>query len=103
MTTTKSSVFACWITAGFFEVDQDGNLVDTNGVPVDDDNDPATPLDQLSPNFPISGQAAEIGVESGEQVRHRGFFIFDRSLPVAYEPGKNHNVEKAILLKTIIE
>ena len=103
MTTTKSSVFACWITAGFFEVDQAGNLVDTAGVPVDDDDDPATEPNRLRPKYPINGQAAEIGAESGEQVRHRGFFIFDRSIPVAYEPGKNHNIDKAILLKTIIE
>ena len=104
LTTTKSSVFACWITVGFFEVDLDGNLIDTSGQPLDDDNDPSTELDRLLPKSPASGQSiAEIGAESGEQVRHRGFFLFDRSLPVAYEPGKNHNVDKAILLKTIIE
>ena len=98
MTTTKSSVFAGWITIGFFEVDQDENLVDTTGMPLDTDGNPRTPA-TLAPGV----VPAEIGAESGEQVRHRGFFIFDRSLPVAYEPGKNHNVDKAILLKTIIE
>jgi hypothetical protein len=34
--------------------------------------------------------------------RSRGFFIFDRSIPVAYEKGKNHNVEDAVLLRRVI-
>ena len=35
--------------------------------------------------------------------RNRGFYIFDRSIPVAYERGRNHNVRDAILLRRIIE
>jgi hypothetical protein len=35
--------------------------------------------------------------------RHRGFYIFDRSIPVGYERGKDHNVRDAILLRRIIE
>ena len=35
--------------------------------------------------------------------RNRGFYIFDRSIPVAYERGQNHNVRDAILLRRIIE
>jgi len=44
---------------------------------------------------------------SGDEVqpitRHRGFYLFDRSIPVAYEQGKNHNVRDAILLRRIIQ
>jgi len=72
-TTNRSSVFAIWVTVGYFEVDEDGRL------------------------------GAEIGADSGEIVRNRAFYIFDRSIPVAYEPGKNHNVDKGILLKSIVE
>lgn len=35
--------------------------------------------------------------------RHRGFFIFDRSLPVGYQTGKDLNVKDAIVLRRIIE
>jgi hypothetical protein len=34
---------------------------------------------------------------------HRGFYIFDRSIPVGYEPGKDHNVWDAVLLRRIIQ
>ncbi|MEM7783065.1 MAG: hypothetical protein AAF623_06910 [Planctomycetota bacterium] len=72
-TTERSSVFAIWITVGYFEVDDNGRL------------------------------GAEVGSEVGEIVRNKGFYIYDRSIPVAYEPGKNHNVERGILVQSIIE
>ena len=34
---------------------------------------------------------------------NRAFAIFDRTIPVAFERGKNHNVDKAILVKRFIE
>jgi len=34
---------------------------------------------------------------------HRGFYIVDRSIPVAHEPGKDHNVWDAVILRRIIE
>ena len=34
---------------------------------------------------------------------HRGFYIFDRSIPVAFDPGKDHNVWDAVLLRRIIQ
>ena len=100
MVTTKSSVFACWITVGYFEVDEDGNLLDRM-----DPNTPLVPANNIDQDMlEVSpDQVAEIGADTGEQVRNRAFFIFDRSIPVAFEPGKNHNVEKAILIKSIIE
>lgn len=35
--------------------------------------------------------------------RHRGFFIYDRSIPVGYDPGKDNNVRDGILLRRIIQ
>ena len=45
----------------------------------------------------------ELGSDTGEKKRHRGFYIIDRSLPVAFEPGENHNVDRAVLLRRFIE
>ena len=71
--TTRSSVFSIWITIGYFEVDQYGRI------------------------------GRELGSDEGETQRNRAFFMVDRSIPVACEPGRNHNVDQAILVRTIIE
>ena len=77
--TTRSSVFAIWITVGFFETDSNGNLLN------------------------VAGGGNELGADTGDSRRHRGFFIYDRSIPTAFEPGQNHNVDDGILVKSIIE
>jgi hypothetical protein len=64
MVTSRSSVFAVWVTIGYF--DTAGNEIQ-----------------------PIR--------------RNRAFYIFDRSIPVGYETGKDHNVRDAILLRRIIQ
>jgi hypothetical protein len=79
--TPRSNVFAVWVTVGFFQWDETAKtfILDTNGNPV------------------------EVGADTGDVQRHRGFFIFDRSIPVAYETGFDHNVRDAILLRRIIQ
>ncbi len=79
--TTRSHVFAVWVTVGFFQWDDAAKkyITDANGNPV------------------------ELGADTGDIRRHRGFFIFDRSIPVAYETGKDHNVRDAILLRRIVQ
>ena len=74
LVTCRSNVYALWLTIGYFEVD------------------PATL--QL-------GQ--EVGLDTGTVQRHRAFYIIDRSIPVAFEPGQNHNVDKCVLLRRMIE
>lgn len=82
MVTTRSSVFAIWITVGYFEVEANDELrTDGSGPSV----------------------GVEVGRDTGGAIRNRGFYLFDRSIPVAYEPGKNHNIERAILVQSIIE
>ena len=72
--TTRSNVFAVWITIGYFKVDDFGRL------------------------------GAEVGSEEeGKVQRNRAFYIVDRSIPVGCEPGRNHNVDQAVLVRTIIE
>jgi hypothetical protein len=45
----------------------------------------------------------EAGLDTGEIRRHRGFFIYDRSIPVGFVPGEDLNVRDAILLRRIIQ
>jgi hypothetical protein len=74
LVTAQSNVYATWITVGFFEVD------------------------------PATGELGqEYGIETGNVKRKRGFYVVDRSVPVAFEPGKNHNIQQAIRLRRIIE
>ena len=82
LVTTRSNVYAVWITVGYFEV--------TLGT-----------VDPVHPDGYMLG--AELGTDTGEIERHRAFYIFDRSIPVGFERGKDLNVEQAILLKRFIE
>ena len=83
--TNRSSVFAIWVTVGYFQWD-----------PITNDFQPPT-----DPSF--SSTPPEFGEEDGTVQRSRGFFIFDRSIPMAYEPGEDHNVDRGILLQSLIE
>ncbi|MBL9122061.1 MAG: hypothetical protein JNG90_00405 [Planctomycetaceae bacterium] len=82
VTTTRSNVYSVWITVGYFEVKR---------VPV-------------SARHPDGWQLGpEMGIETGEVERHRAYYLIDRSLPVGFERGEDHNVEQTILIKKIIE
>lgn len=78
LVTCRSNVYALWLTIGYFEVE---------GV--------------NAAGQPILGQ--EIGIDTGTVKRHRAFYIIDRSIPVAFEPGQNHNVDKCVVLRRFIE
>jgi hypothetical protein len=93
MVSNTSNVYAVWITVGYFEVEPN----------VPDDAPVGTPpiVDQAHPDGFRLGK--ELGTETGNVKRHRGFYIIDRSVPVAFEPGKNHNVDNAVLLRRFIE
>lgn len=82
LTTTRSNVFAVWVTVGYFEVE------------------PAT-VDAAHPD----GYAltTELGIDTGEVRRHKSFYILDRTIPVGYENGRDYNTSNTILLKTHIE
>jgi hypothetical protein len=59
--TTRSHVFGCWMTVGFFAVE------------------PGTE------NASVPCLNEEIGIDDGTNVRHRMFFIVDRSKATKYE------------------
>lgn len=74
LATTRSNVFAVWLTMGFFEVDASDKVT---GV--------------------------ELGSDSGERKRYRAFYMIDRTIPVGFERGKNHNADKVIILRRMLQ
>jgi hypothetical protein len=86
LVSTNSNVFAVWITVGFFELE----LNQGTGV-----------VDRAHPDGYALGR--ELGSDQAQVKRHRSFYIIDRSIPVAFEPGENHNVDRAILVRRFIE
>jgi hypothetical protein len=91
--TTNSNCFAVWITIGYFEVEpymttnSSGNLQQT--------------FDAAHPDGYALAQ--EIGIDTGNVTRHRGFFIIDRSIPVGFLPGSRLNTDDCVLVRRLIE
>lgn len=84
--TNRSNVFAIWVTVGFFECDPAGNFV---MIPDPADNTKTVPK--------------ELGSDTGSVKRHRGFYVFDRSIPVGYVTGRDLNLEDAVRLRRIMQ
>jgi hypothetical protein len=82
LVSTQSNCFAVWITIGYFEV-----------YPVT--------VDSAHPDGYALSQ--EVGLDSGQVVRHRGFFIIDRSVPVGFSPGSRLNTDDCVLVRRLIE
>ena len=96
--TTRSNVFAVWITIGYFEALPLLQVwPSTNGLP------PGLTAQQAAVIYPDGytlGQ--ELGLDTGTNVRHRGFYIIDRTIPVGFQRGMNNNAANTILKKTYI-
>ena len=84
LATTRSNVYAVWLTLGYFEVDA---VLPPNPAVYPDGY-------RLGP---------ELGIDTGDVQRHRAFYLIDPSIPVAFERGQDHNVRDTILLKRFIE
>jgi len=91
LVTTRSNVYAVWITVGYFEVSP------ANPVP------PLPPAQYraLYPDGYWLGR--ELGSDTGEIRRHRAFYLIDRSIPVGFVRGQDLNSASTILLKRFIE
>jgi hypothetical protein len=88
LTSTQSNVYAVWVTVGYFEATKTRPTVaNYHGQPL--------------PDGVYLGQ--EIGADTGRNRRHRAFYVIDRSIPAAFEPGNDHNVEKTILLRRYLD
>ena len=51
----------------------------------------------------LTGIGPEYGWDNGQSRRHRGFYVIDRSIPVAYEPGQDLNTGNCVLVRRIVE
>ena len=91
--TTRSNVYAVWITVGYFEVQTAAQVKAQYPAW----NPPATP----PPDGWYLGR--ELGIDTGQIERHRAFYIFDRTIPVGFQRGQDLNVNKAILVNRFIE
>ena len=91
--TTHSNVYAVWVTVGYFEVTP---WLGTNPGP-----NSSVVIDAGHPDGYQLGQ--ELGADTGEIERHRGFYIIDRSIPVGFQRGVDNNVNNAVILKRFIE
>jgi len=78
LVTTRSNVYALWITIGYFEYE----------------------FSSANNRWEL-GQ--EVGLDTGTVTRNRAFYIIDRSIPVAFDPGQNHNVDKCVLVRRFVE
>ena len=102
MLTNCSNVYAVWVTIGYFEVE-----------PTTWHEHPSTPPGQnergltqaqflkIYPDGFRLGQ--ELGANCGDVIRHRSFYITDRSIPVAFQRGQDINTNNAIILRRFIE
>ncbi|MBN2295881.1 MAG: hypothetical protein JXM70_25850 [Pirellulales bacterium] len=97
--TNRSNVYAVWVTVGYFEVEPTtwvdaGGGVDARGLT-------QAQFQKIYPDGFQLGQ--ELGSDTGDITRHRSFYIIDRSIPVGFQRGEDHNVKDAILLHRFIE
>lgn len=97
--TTRSNVYAIWVTVGYFEVELlPPQGLTANGQPVAAANPPSVYANRFGYQL-----GNEVGWDTGSIERHRAFYVIDRSIPVAFEPGAVHNTENTVLLRRFIE
>lgn len=105
LVTNRSGVYAVWITVGYFEVEK-----------APDWNDPDATIqanvrahfggdinlyNRVYPDGYMLGK--ELGSETGDVKRPRGFYIIDRTEEVGFKPGEDINVENTVRLRRRIE
>ena len=107
VTTTRSNVFAVWITVGYFEVEKFDDLNDlrTRGRTLYDESfshiaNPAM-FNAVYPGGFVLG--AEKGLDDGTVRRHRAFYLIDRSIPVGFRRGEELNSKDVVIKKTLLE
>jgi hypothetical protein len=102
--TTRSNVYAIWMTLVYFEVER----VDMR-VPLPSQENGTFGGFQRSDDMPMPYRypdgyrlIRELGSETGESVRHKAFAIFDRTIPVGFLRGENLNVDQGFLVRHVL-
>ena len=101
VTTTRSNVFAVWMTIGYFEVEKFENL---NKLQTKYGLARVTPemFNVVYPDGYVLG--AEKGLDSGTVRRHRAFYLIDRSAPVNFQRGKKlDDISDVIIWETPLD
>lgn len=123
LVTDHSNVYAVWITVGYFEVEKAPDWYDSDtatrvavrgrfGGADGGDSDRTQPTlpanvgplalyNRVYPDGYMLGK--ELGSDTGDIKRPRGFYIIDRTEPVGFRPGEDLNVEKMIRLRRRIQ
>jgi hypothetical protein len=81
-TTTRSNTYAIWITVGKFEAES------------------VAKSDVYPDGYRLG---AELGWDTGNVERHRAFYMIDRTIPVACQPGQINNIHRAIMVSRLID
>lgn len=107
LVTNRSGVYAVWITVGYFEVEPAPTIDPTNTTNwgnksvFDHFGGDINLYNRAYPDGYMLGK--ELGSETGDVKRPRGFYIIDRTEEVGFKPGEDLNVEKAVRLRRRIE
>jgi hypothetical protein len=103
LVTTRSNVYAVWVTIGFFEVEEAPEYDDfrTRNGNLPADATAQALYNRVYPDGYTFGR--EDGVDVGNTRRLRGFYMIDRTKMAGFEPGADHNVENVIRLRRRIE
>ncbi|MGL6195998.1 MAG: hypothetical protein ACRC2T_14375, partial [Thermoguttaceae bacterium] len=103
--TTRSNVFAVWITVGYFEAEtadpnQMINPITGKVYNLNDKTEKAR-FQAIYPDGYRLGR--ELGSDTGDTVRHRSFYTVDRTVPVGFRRGEKLNAWDTVILKRNIE
>jgi hypothetical protein len=105
LVTNRSGVFGVWITVGYFEVEKAPDWNDPNATTQAavraHFGDDVSLYNRVYPDGYMLGR--ELGADTGDVRRPRGFYIIDRTEEVGFKPGEDLNVEKLIRLRRRIE